>query len=351
MALDARPRQAGRFVVQGVMHFMSPLLKPVIALCFIAVITACSSSILEPSPTNSPGSAVLPSPMITLSPTPTAAPKSCDIYTWAYGTVPPEFINQVQDAMTAAGIEGTVKASTYGENNGECGYIPMAVDYIFTAQVASLEVSADLASTASNILDIAKRFVGPGSAPSLGHLRLIFQAKDQQCEWFYRDDAWNSARSFTSNAVTCPVPTSPESQRLADMLTVLSSDLACETSTVTGNPLQAVLECERSEGQTHYLATITLRLNGQSYAQACFHGYKSSDTKMPDGGPGTVIGNGITYFARDGFFNWTANGILFALHERVEGGQNIVLPSDTREKVFARAVQAGLIPGEGNSCP
>ena len=64
--------------------------------------------------------------------------------------------------MTAAGIEGTVKASTYGENNGECGYIPMAVDYIFTVQVASLEGSADRASIASNILDIAQALCGSG---------------------------------------------------------------------------------------------------------------------------------------------------------------------------------------------
>lgn len=289
------------------------------------------------------------------TPTPTATPKPCGPYIWADGTVSPGFISQVQAAMTAAGIQGSVKANTFGENNGECGYGAQAVDYTFTVQVASLEVSADLASVASSILDIARRFVGPGSAPNLGNLQLIFQTEAQNCEWIYRDDAWNWARSSTSIGVNCPVPTSPESQRLAEMLTALSGDLVCGTSTVTGNLVQAVLECERPEGKNRFLLTVKLRLNGQGRGWTCFHGYKAFESNITGDTPMTVTEYGkedvTSYFERDRTFEWTANGIVFALSESIKGGPDVTLPPVTHEKVFARAMQAGLIPGEGNSCP
>ncbi len=60
---------------------------------------------------------------------------------------------------------------------------------------------------------------------------------------------------------------------------------------------------------------------------------------------------GTSDFERDRSFEWTANGILFTLFERIDGGPDVSLPPDTRKKVFARAVQAGLIHGEGNSYP
>jgi hypothetical protein len=350
---------------------MSPRLKLAIGLCFIATLGACGPSTREPAPAGSPTSTILPSPTPSVTstatltpavppsvappPSPTVAPTSCrGHYTWAYGTVSSEFINQVRDAMAAARIEGTVQASTFGENNGACGYGPMAVDYIFTVQVAGLEPSAELANVAARILEIATRLVHASPAPYLGHLQLIFQAGDQQCQWGYGDGAWNSVPSYTSNAVTCPVPTSPESQRLADTLTALSGDLACGTSTVTGNPLQAVLECERHEGHNRLLITVKFRLNGQGSERICFHGYQAFESSMTGDTPMTVIEHGVghvtSYFERDRTFEWTANGILFALSERIEGGPDVTLPPDTREKVFARVVQAGLIPGEGNSC-
>ncbi len=94
--------------------------------------------------------------------------------------------------MTAAGIEGTVQASTYGENNGACGYIPIVVDYIFTVKVAGLEASAELAKIASHVLEIATRLVHASPAPNLGLLQLIFQAGDRQCQWGYRETVVHS---------------------------------------------------------------------------------------------------------------------------------------------------------------
>src|SRR6266508_5978065 len=111
---------------------------------------------------------MLPVP-VTMPPTPissstaiaTAAsgenPTSCmGGYTWAYGSVPPEFITQVQEAMTSSGLDGSVQASTFGENDGCGAYHAMSVDYVFTVRVEGLEASEDLAKQASSVLDIAK---------------------------------------------------------------------------------------------------------------------------------------------------------------------------------------------------
>ena len=292
----------------------------------------------------------------TTTPTASAAlngsPTSCiGFYMWADGSLPPEFITQVQDAMRTAGFEGSVQASTFGENDG-CGeYHAKDVDYVFTVRVQSLDASEELASKASAILDIATRSVAASPAPGLGRVQLIFQAEDSRgCQWFYEDDAWNSGVPGAVNFSVCPAPVSAESERLSDVLADISADLACETSTLTANALQAVLECERPEGDHRYILTVTFRLNGQGYEGSCFHGYKANEFSMTGDEPMTVIEGETSYFERDRTIQWTANGVLYGLVERIKGGPDVTLPLDTREKVYLRAVQAGLIPGEGNDC-
>ncbi len=306
---------------------------------------------------------MLPVP-VTMPPTPissstaiaTAAsgenPTSCmGGYTWAYGTVPPEFITQVQDAMTASGLDGSVQASTFGENDG-CGeYHAADVDYVFTVHVQSLEASEDLSNKASIVLDIAKRFVSSSPAPNLGKLLLTFQAEDgQQCQWSYSEGAWNSGGSGEGNFTICPAPVSEESQRLTEVLNALSVDLACETSNVTTNSLQAVLECERPEENNRYIVTVTLRLNEQGDEGSCFHGYNAFEFSSTGDEPMTVTDGANSYFERDRTFQWTANGILYDLFERIKGGPDVTFPLDIHEKVYQRALQDGLIPGEGRDC-
>jgi hypothetical protein len=253
--------------------------------------------------------------------------------------------------MAASGLEGSVEASTFGENNG-CGqFLAKDVDYVFTVRVESLEASDDLASKASSVLDIATRFVDESLAPNLGKLQLVFQAKDgQQCVWFYGTGAWSSGSPDGEGFIDCPAPISAESQQMADALTDLSVDLACETSAVTATTQQAVLECERPEGENRYIVTVAIRLNEQGYDGACFHGYKAFESSMTGDEPMTVTENGNTYFERDRSFQWTANGVLYELVERIKGGPDVTYPPDTREVVYQRAVQAGLIPGEGSDC-
>ena len=65
----------------------------------------------------------------------------------------------------------------------------------------------------------------------------------------------------------------------------------------------------------------------------------------------TVTENGNSYFERDRSFQWTANGILFLIFERIQGGADVTLPTGTRKQVYLRALQMGLIPGEGTECP
>ena len=317
------------------------VLRVIVIVMITLIATGCAAASAPLSPTLPPTSIPTAEP----SPTPCMGG-----YTWAYGSVPPEFITQVQEAMTASGQEGTVEASTFGENNG-CGeYLAQAVDYTFRVHVESLEESADLATRASIILDIAQRFVPASPAPNLGRLQLMFQAKGQQCGWFYEAGAWNAGAPTAENLVSCPVPVSDESQRLASALTGLSIDLTCETSRVTATTRQAVLECERPEGVDRYIVIVTLRLNGTGYEETCFHGYKAFESFPTGDTPMTVTENGNTYYERDRTFQWTAHGVLYELFERIKGGSDVTLPGDTHEKVYLRALQEGLIPGEGGEC-
>jgi hypothetical protein len=272
-------------------------------------------------------------------------------YTWAYGAVSDEFINRVQQVMQAGGLDGSVQAGTFGENNGNCGYGAMAVDYVFTVRVQDLETAAGLAEIGVQVQQIALRFVDESPAPNLGNLSLVFRSGDRQCNWTWGEGAWNADEPSDPGEVLCPVPVSPESQRLADALNALSEDLTCETSTIETNNRQSVLECERPEGQNHYLVTVTMQLNGQGYDETCFHGYQAFGSSVTGDTPMTVTDSSGSYFERDRSFEWTADGIFYELFERIKGGQDVTYPGDTREKVYQRAVQAGLIPGEGNDCP
>jgi hypothetical protein len=218
-------------------------------------------------------------------------------------------------------------------------------------RVQSLEASEDLASKASAILEIARRLVDASPAPNLGKLQLTFQVEDgQQCQWSYSEGAWNSGDSGADNFTVCPAPVSVESHRMAEVLNALSIDLGCETSAVIANALQAVLECERPEGDNRYIVTVTFRLNGQGYEGACFHGYKAFEFSSTGDEPMTVTDGTNSYFERDRTFQWTANGILYDLFERIKGGPDVIFPLDTAERVYQRALQEGLIPGEGSDC-
>jgi len=129
---------------------------------------------------------------------------------WAHGTVSPEFISQVQDAMRGAGIEGSVVAGTFGETN-PCGtYGAQDLSYGFTVKVENLQDSDVLNSTARGILRIALEFVEKSPAGYVDRVQLIFQAGGQQCAWSYQDGQWHlySGAGF----LECPGPFSSEVQ-------------------------------------------------------------------------------------------------------------------------------------------
>jgi hypothetical protein len=308
-ALDSKERN-------HLMHnsFATPKLIAIILTISFSVI-ACE---MIPVPVTEPPAPIVPVPTATPTPAsiPDGIPTSCmGGWTWAYGSVPPEFITQVQDAMTASGLDGSVQASTFGENDGCGAYHAMSVDDVFTVRVESQEEGG------------------------------------QQCQWSYNEGAWNSGGTGEGNFTVCPAPVSDESQRLTEVLNALSVDLACETANVTTNSLQSVLECERPEGNNRYIVTVTLRLNEQGYEGECFHGYKAFESSMTGDEPMTVTEGTNTYFERDRSFQWTANGVLYELFERVKGGgPDVNYPPDIRDKIYQRALQDGLIPDEGNEC-
>ena len=273
-------------------------------------------------------------------------------YTWAYGTVSPEFITQVQQAMQAQGLTGSLNAGTYGEQNGNCGYGAMSVDYSFSIEMSDLEQGSDLAENASKILVIARQFVIASPAPNLGNLSLVFQADNKRCSWVYRDGAWNANQPSDADEVLCPVPASAESQALEDALGLLSIDLSCGTSSITTNDIQSVLVCERPEGQNRYKLTATLRLNNPlGYANTCFHGYDAFESSSTGDTPMTVSDSSGTYYERDRTFGWNIDSLSIDLFEQIMGDQNVAYPAGVNEQVFRTLIQAGLIPGEGTQCP
>jgi hypothetical protein len=252
--------------------------------------------------------------------------------------------------MTASGLEGSVQASTFGENNG-CGeYLVRDVDYHFTLNVPDLEANDDLAANAGNILEIARRFVGESSAPNLGRLRLTFVSADGQCNWAYESGAWIFGSGTLASGTACQAPTSAESRQMADSLTLLAADLACETSTVRADTVHAELQCERHAGDDLYTVNINIGSGELDHAEACFHGWKASQYNLTGEAPMTVNEGGKTYYEWDRIFQWTSEGRLFYMLERIKGGPDVSLPADTREKLYQRALQAGLIPGEGTDC-
>jgi hypothetical protein len=273
-------------------------------------------------------------------------------YTWAYGTVSPEFITQVQSAMQMQGLTGSVHTSTFGEQNGNCGYGAMAVDYSFTVSVTDLLQGSDLAQKAAQVLEIARDFVEVSPAPNLGNLSLVFQGNDQSCSWTYREGAWNANMPASETNVLCPVPPSAESQKLEDALGLVSTALDCETSSITTNDIQSVLVCERPEGQNRYKLTATLRLNSTlGYTNTCFHGYQAYESSYTGDTPMTVTDSSGTYFERDRTFEWNVSNLSINLFEQIMGGEDVVYPEGIHEQVYQVLLQEGLIPGDGSQCP
>ena len=149
-----------------------------------------------------------PSPSATATTSPSATPTRCRGFMWAHGTVSPEFISQVQDAMRGAGIEGSVEAGTFGETN-PCGtYGARDLSYGFTVQVENLQDGYVLNSTARGILGIAQASVKISPANSLDRVQLIFQVGGQRCAWSYQNGLWHL---YTGDGfIECPGPFSSE---------------------------------------------------------------------------------------------------------------------------------------------
>ena len=294
-------------------------------------------------------STVMPSPA-----SPRESPTPCQTgFTWAYGSVPAEFVPRVQQAMTASGLQGSVEASTFGENDG-CGqYHVRNVDYRFKVDVADLAANDELASKAGSVLEIAQRFVPESTAPSLGKLLLTFVSAQGQCGWAYESGAWTFQSSSLDGLDFCQVPVSPETELMAQVLNDVALDLTCASSSVRADTLRAELECERAEGAgpDRYLVTINISTGPLDYAETCFHGWRASEYNLTGEEPMTVTEGTNTYYERDRSFQWTSNGKLFYLLERIKGGPDVTLPEGTRETLYQRALQAGLIPGEGSDCP
>jgi hypothetical protein len=252
--------------------------------------------------------------------------------------------------LTASGLEGSVQASTFGENDGCGGYHAMSVDYMFTVQVPDLEASGDLASKAAAVLGIAQRFVDASPAPNLGKLQLTFQRGSQQCSWAYESGAWNLLSRKGVSGSACQVPVTAETEQLAKVLTGLAADLGCETSGVIADTQRAVLECERPQRDATYVAYVTIRVSGDGYEGICFHGYHAFESSMTGDNPMSVTENGQTHYERDRSFQWSANGLVIEIRERIMGGPNVKLPAEIREQVHQRLVRAGVISGEGRDC-
>lgn len=114
-------------------------------------------------------------------------------WSWATGPGEPEFAQTVQAMMAMVPISGTVRVSTYGENDG-CGrYHAMSTDFAFTIPVPDPTDEAALAPLAGALLQLAET-ANQGEtrpAPNRGNIAVVFTHEAQQCTWRYAGFEWN----------------------------------------------------------------------------------------------------------------------------------------------------------------
>ena len=174
------------------------------------LLAACTPFSQTPATLTSPPDSVIVTevvvvtvPVVTLSPTETATPpitvepptpENCSMgWSWATGPDEPKFAQVVQEMMATAQISGTVRMSTYGENDG-CGrYHAMSTDFTFTIPVPDPTDEAALAPQAGALLHLAQT-ANQGEtrpAPILGNIAIVFTHEAQQCTWRYAGVEWN----------------------------------------------------------------------------------------------------------------------------------------------------------------
>jgi len=140
---------------------------------------------------------VVPVPVNTLTPTATIAaatpthdpsptPENCNTgWNWAYGVASEEFVQSVQAMMVTAQISGTVRVSTFGENDG-CGrYHAMSTDFAFTIPVPDPTDEATVSPLAETVTQLAQT-ANQGEnrpAPNLGNIEIAFENDSQRCYW------------------------------------------------------------------------------------------------------------------------------------------------------------------------
>ncbi len=129
----------------------------------------------------------------------------CDGFIDALGTVSPEIENQVQTAITSAGLDGAALVSTNGDNDGCGNYHVRAIDFDFTLNVTSFDSSV-LSASAAKALEIADSFAQkPETAPNLGNVHVTFQSDGLKCTWGYTEGTWRAFKPFDANEADCPV--------------------------------------------------------------------------------------------------------------------------------------------------
>lgn len=140
---------------------------------------------------------------LTSDPSPT--PENCITgWMWAYGTAPDEFVQVVQTMMATAQISGTVRVSTYGENDG-CGrYHAMSTDFTFTIPTPDPTDEVALAPLADTLTQLAQT-ANQGEnrpAPNLGNLEITFENDVQRCYWRRSGGAgeWNKRCEVVGNS-------------------------------------------------------------------------------------------------------------------------------------------------------
>ena len=316
------------------------------------------SAIPSPTPylvdTPTPTPKFTPTPFLAVTPTVNTTPTRCRGFVWAHGTVSPEFISQVQDAMRTAGVEGSVGASTLGETD-TCGnhYGAEGVDYHFTVQVGELDTREDIVRKLAIVREISWRFVDQSPAHSVGRLGVTFMSGELGCTWRFEDELWEFFSVIGANGAGCRLPANDRTRPLAAALTALSTDLACESFTMTADMLSVSLfECERSEGANRYTVNVTFAYDRQETGgSTCFHGWPAHERYLSGTEPVKLTEGTTTFYEQGRSFEWTTrNDLTTFISERIRGGAEATFPLDTGEKVYLRALQEGAIPGAGPGC-
>lgn len=119
------------------------------------------------------------------------APRTPCPWNWTYRNGPPELNNQLNQALTDAGLIGTISAMSFGETGGDdCSYHEMSIYVHVTLQVTDLSDLKALTKLENATEKILKKTTPPSQLSLTDSMStLTFTDGEKECRWNVKADA------------------------------------------------------------------------------------------------------------------------------------------------------------------